>query len=268
MSSKIKGSYYLKSTRIQKSQIAHQPPHYREVWDLLIRDSSHTGKREKGITVERGQCLKSYKNIQDDLHWMVGYRKHTYSINSIKNAVRWLKNKKMIKTKPTPTVTPTATPLALLITVIKLHKYQNPANYEYTYDYTHEIPNASADDIDKNSLIIYDYYIKKVRPYHKSKIRAIANIKRYLKKFDAKSLSIAVANYAKVVNAENRPSDLRKDPANFFGIREKFFIDYLPENFKRNGMFVNNKITYQELDLKKIYDNPVRKERKEIKGGV
>jgi len=248
---KIKGSYYLKSTQIQKSKIAHQPPHYREIWDLLIRDSAHNGKKEK-----RGQCLKSYKDIQDDLHWMVGYRKMVYDINSIKNAIRWLKKNRMIKTM----VTPTNTRSDLLITVIKLNKYQNPANYEYVHDYTKndEFKNdVSTDKKEENALIIYDYYIKKVRPYHKSKQRALDNIKRYLKKYTPKNLAIAASNYAIVVNTENRKADHKKDPANFFGIREKFFIDYLPKNFKKSEL--DKQITYPELDITKIYDNPKSK---------
>jgi hypothetical protein len=251
--SKIKGSYYLKSTQMQKSKVAHQPPHYREIWDLLIRDSTHNGKRERGLIIERGQCVKSYKDIQNDLHWKVGYRKHVYPINSVKNAIRWLKNKRMIKTMATSTVTHHA----MLITVIKLNKYQNPANYEYTHDYSIDNKpenNMSTDKKTENALIIYDYYIKKIQPYHKSKQRALNNIRRYLKKYTPKNLAITVSNYAIIVNTENREAEHRKDPANFFGIREKFFVDYLPGNFKMPEL--NKQTIYPELDITKIYDNP------------
>ena len=42
---KIKGGYYIKARQIQDSEIAHSPPHFREIWDWLIKEANHKDKK-------------------------------------------------------------------------------------------------------------------------------------------------------------------------------------------------------------------------------
>lgn len=77
---------------------------------------------------------------------------------------------------------------------------------------------------------IYDFYIDKIGPVQKSKQRAIENISSHLNEFLFENLKQSILNY-KTITFERDPN-YRKDPANFFSKREKFFVDYLPDNFQ------------------------------------
>lgn len=77
---------------------------------------------------------------------------------------------------------------------------------------------------------VYDYYISKINPLQKSSKRALKNIQYWLKTFTAEELQKAADNYFTI--AQNRESDKRKDPANFYGKQDEYFKDYLPEIFK------------------------------------
>lgn len=88
-------------------------------------------------------------------------------------------------------------------------------------------------DTDTNTDIetdLYLFYIKIILPKQKSKYRALINIKYYLKNYSYEDLIKAIENY-KIICVEYDP-EYRKDPANFFGKKDKFFIDYLKENFE------------------------------------
>lgn len=88
--------------------------------------------------------------------------------------------------------------------------------------------NQQTDQQKENSQKLYYFYLEKIEPIRKTKIRTIANILRHAKKYSFKDLARAVANYKTVM-----PRDItyRKDPANFFGVNEPYFKDFLPENF-------------------------------------
>jgi hypothetical protein len=75
----IKGGYYLKARCIEDSDIAHAPPHVREIWDYLLRTVNYKDKKTNGIIIKRGQTMRSYSDIQEALSWKVGWRKMTYS---------------------------------------------------------------------------------------------------------------------------------------------------------------------------------------------
>lgn len=94
---KIKGGYFIKAKRIQESEIAHAPPHVREMWDWFILKANW--KEENGI--DRGQLRVSYKDIQDGLHWMAGWRKMTYSKWDCEKAMKWLLKATMVTTRKT-----------------------------------------------------------------------------------------------------------------------------------------------------------------------
>jgi len=122
---KIEGGYYIKARRIQESEIAHAPPHVREIWDWLILNALW----KDGRFLKRGQVLATYGDIRDGLHWMVGYRKMTYSKNNCETAMNWLMAHTMVHT--------TKTTRGLIISIVNFAKYQDFDNYEpYNETYT------------------------------------------------------------------------------------------------------------------------------------
>lgn len=119
---RIPNGYYIKARRIEQSEIAHAAPCIREIFDYLIRHANRSEKMASGTLIRRGQCMRSYHDIQEGLHWMVGYRKETYSKTQCENALKWLTNKLMITTAKTTR--------GLIITVCNYDTYQSPKNYE------------------------------------------------------------------------------------------------------------------------------------------
>lgn len=134
---KIEGGYYLKARKTQKSDIATKPPHFREIWDWLQKESNHEDKDQ----FKRGQCVRSYKDIQDGLKWYVGWRKKTYSKNDCESAMKWLKDHTMIHTEKTTR--------GMVITILNYDYYQTPENYTEAYK-KHTRSIQTADTINKN----------------------------------------------------------------------------------------------------------------------
>ena len=144
MNTKIKGGYYIKARRIQESEIAHSPPHVREIWDWLLREANHKDVTKHGQTFKRGQVIATYSEIQDALHWMIGWRKMTYSKWDCEKAMKVLVKATMITTRKTTR--------GMIITLLNYDKYQNPENYEsHTSDHTIATRKPqSTDTINKN----------------------------------------------------------------------------------------------------------------------
>lgn len=136
----IEGGYYIKARRIQESEIAHAPPHVREIWDWLLLQANH---KDNG-KFKRGQCLRSYRDIQEGLHWMVGWRKMTYS--------KWDCEEAMKKLRSLGNITTRKTTRGLIIQIVKYDYYQNPSNYEHHNGDHNEHHNApqSRHTINKN----------------------------------------------------------------------------------------------------------------------
>lgn len=118
----IQGGYYLKARKIQESEIAHAPPHIREVWDHLLMVANHKGKTVHGRYIKRGQTFRSYKEIQDALHWMVGFRRESYTQAQLETSMKYLRKHEMITT--------VRTTRGLIITILNYDTFQNPRNYE------------------------------------------------------------------------------------------------------------------------------------------
>ena len=94
----IKGGYYIKARIIQESKIAHMPPYVREIWDWLLMNANHKDKKYNGFIVERGQLFRTYKDVREGLHWMIGYRKMMYNENQTKKGMKALRDALMIAT--------------------------------------------------------------------------------------------------------------------------------------------------------------------------
>ena len=114
----IKGGYYIKARKIQDSEIAHSAPCIREIWDWILKEANHQDTR----ICNRGECVRSYKDIQNGLAWYIGWRKMTYTKHDCENTMKWLRKHTMVTTKKTTR--------GIIITVLNYDYYQNPKNYE------------------------------------------------------------------------------------------------------------------------------------------
>jgi hypothetical protein len=155
---KIPGGYYIKARQIKDSWIAHAAPVVREVWDYLLREANHNDKKYNGFVISRGQLFRSYRDIRDDLSWMVGARKVRYSENQMKHTMKLLRINLMI--------TLSSQPRGNLITILNYDKFQNPKNYESTSEQSGESTsdqpriNQSSTAINKN-----DKELNNILPY-------------------------------------------------------------------------------------------------------
>lgn len=120
--SKIPGGYYIKARKIQNSKVMIKPPYFRDIWDYLIREANHKTRIVYGRKIKRGQLLRSFKRIINDLSWYVGYRKESYKKWQCEKSMKWLTKQQMITTMRTTR--------GLLITICNYEFYQNPKNYE------------------------------------------------------------------------------------------------------------------------------------------
>jgi hypothetical protein len=118
MNEPIRGGYYLKARCIEQSDIAHAPPHAREVFDYFLRKALW----RDGNKLQRGQWLTSYKAIQDDLQWYVGNRPERYKRHQIETAVKLLTKAGAITTARTTR--------GMIVTVCNYERFQTSDNYE------------------------------------------------------------------------------------------------------------------------------------------
>lgn len=138
----------MKARQIEQSAVAHMPPCTREVWDYLLANANHVDRKYLGFTIKRGQLFRSYSEIREALHWMIGWRKMTYNESQMKRAMKNLREALMIDTQKEPR--------GVLITVLNYGAYQNPKNYEETKESATErsidepLTNHSRPSINKN----------------------------------------------------------------------------------------------------------------------
>lgn len=136
----IKGGYYIKARKIQESEIAHASPSVREIWDWLLQQANH----KTNNVCERGQCVRTYKDIMEGLAWYAGWRKESYSKSDCENAMKFLRSRSMITTRKTTR--------GLVITIVNYGIYQNPKNYESHTEYSteYQTPPQHTATINKN----------------------------------------------------------------------------------------------------------------------
>ena len=106
-----------------------------------------------------------------------------------------------------------------LITILNWRQYQQDG-----------LSNKESEELKGNALILYNFYLERIMPSRKTKVRAISNILKHSKKYSFKDMSKAINNYRPT--AISYDSEFRKDPANFFSINEPYFKAFLPGAFK------------------------------------
>jgi len=84
-----------------------------------------------------------------------------------------------------------------------------------------------SEKIKERAESIYTFYLRKIKPDRKTKGRAISNILKHFKRFSVDDLKSAVLNY--MSQAIYYKPQFRKDPANFFGVNEPYFKDFIPK---------------------------------------
>jgi hypothetical protein len=72
--------------------------------------------------INRGEVFTNYAKIQDDLHWMIGYKRVTYKKHHVEKAMKYLRKATMVATRKTTR--------GLHITVCNYEYYNNIKNYE------------------------------------------------------------------------------------------------------------------------------------------
>jgi len=117
-SKRIPNGYILKARCIEDSAIAHAPPHVRDIWDYLLRKAFW----KDGKYLKRGELSTSYREIQEDLHWKIGWRKEQFTDSQCENAMKYLKKAGMIATRRTTH--------GFIISVCNYCRFQDPENYE------------------------------------------------------------------------------------------------------------------------------------------
>ena len=152
---KIKGGYYIKSRCIQESAISIMPPCTREVWDWLLKEASHEPIEMYNHKLERGQCLRSYSDIQEGLAWKIGYIKCKYSKGQIKVSLAALRRATMVDTRKNTH--------GLIITILNYDRYQNQNNYARHTDRHNAMHTARHDYIYKQETINNNKDIKTSR---------------------------------------------------------------------------------------------------------
>ena len=211
----IKGGYYVKARRIQESEIAHATPCIREVWDWLIMQCNHVPKKTCGTIIDRGQCLRSIRDIQDGLSWKSGYRKETYSKSQVEYALNWLRRGGygLIAGDhtDTPMVTTRKTTRGMIITVCNYDYYQRPENYEHNngQDNGATTVQQASDTINKNDknvknekkeyiyVKIFDFYESVMGTVIKKTSARKNKIKLRLKTFTESEIIQAIENVSK-----------------------------------------------------------------------
>lgn len=108
---------YILMPRHTPDDIRHAAPCTREVCFYLIRKANFADSKD----LKRGQLIRSYGEIQEDLAWKWGNGQGTYSLNQIRGAFATLKKIGVIRTKKRIR--------SILITVCNYDLYQNPKSY-------------------------------------------------------------------------------------------------------------------------------------------
>lgn len=114
----------MKARQIQESTVNQAPPCVREIWDYLLRECNHVDRKVSGRIIKRGQCVRTYEDIRQALHWHIGWRKTMYTKHQVEFSMKFLRSRGMIATQKTTR--------GLIITVVKYDYYQNPVNYKQT----------------------------------------------------------------------------------------------------------------------------------------
>jgi hypothetical protein len=198
-----------------------------KLWCLCLMKASHKEHtvlvEATPVTLKPGQFITGRYSLWEDYHqWHLlkrkPRRKPTPSAKTVRRWLLTLQNMQMLSIKKTNKYS--------IISITNWKQYQQNVQQA-----SNRCPTGvHKQEINKNVKEIYVAYLKHIQPLRKSKKRALNNIERHLKKNSIGSLLEAIKNYATTLKGTQ--PQFRKDPANFFGINEPYFIDFLPDSFE------------------------------------
>lgn len=246
---KINGGYYMKARCIQNSEISIMPPYIREIWDWLLKEANHSDKKSNGSSIKRGQLIRTFKDIQEGLKWMIGYRKMTYKKWQCENSMRFLRKQGMVTTMKTTR--------GMLITICNYSLYQDPKNYESnTRAVTKTTVNKQlTDTINKNDknvnneknviTNIYNYWNKQKIIVHRNIDKHKSAIRIALKDYSEEEIITTITNYKNILDDGNYILDKKWELSEFLRRKIDRFLDLkiakdFYKNYKkgdRNGKF-------------------------------
>ncbi len=118
---KIDNGYVLQSRNIFDHEIFNDRDLFR-FFSLLIGKASHSGYRIANKNIQRGQWLRSYRKLSEDLRYVESNTVKEYPLSRIKRMIDKLKTDGMIATYETD--------LGTMFKIINYEVYQNPESYQ------------------------------------------------------------------------------------------------------------------------------------------
>jgi hypothetical protein len=240
----ITGGGFMVARKIFQSEIWLKPPLYLKTWFWAIGRASFADHEKNGQTYQRGEFVTTYDEIIKATAYYYNRQHVAPTIKQIRIILKWLESERMIRVKPikdserpagTDPRVRTRAYVGIKVSVVNYSSYQTPENYKGRHRGRPSVQlghnNNNGTIMDTNiSADLYAFYLQEISPQQKTRQRALANISHHLKKYPAEDLRQSILNYQSV--ASSREPHFRKDPSNFFGKREKYFIDFLRDNFE------------------------------------
>ncbi len=119
----IGGGYVRVARKLKESAIWSQDPHYLRLWTYLMLSARWDEKpvQKGGVTIGRGQVLKSFRRIADENEWTENRALKRWSPSRVKRMLDWLRENEMVSLH--------GTELGTLITISNFNDYQDPETY-------------------------------------------------------------------------------------------------------------------------------------------
>jgi hypothetical protein len=120
---RIAGGYIRVARRLKDSSIWSQDPHHLRLWTYLLLSARWDEKpiQKGGVTIGRGQVLKSFRRIADENEWTENRALKKWSPSRVKRMLDWLSENEMVSLH--------GTELGTLITISNFNDYQDPETY-------------------------------------------------------------------------------------------------------------------------------------------
>ena len=221
-------SFFKLDRKIFDSDIWTQPVELRLFVYLIgqarFKHEPNTKYKNKGVVIKRGQYLRSYRKLQDDLEYIENNALKTYSLSRIKTAIDRLKKQDRIKTKNTQ--------LGTLFTICNYAEYQR--NYkeknkgqnaektvsersengvrtesERSENNTKNVKNVKNDNNDINIYAdeiekVYNCWIKHLSDVNEARLtkKQKKTILTKIKKWSADDIIAAIKNYNEVYRSD------------------------------------------------------------------
>lgn len=167
------------------------------------------GVRIGGIKIQRGQFLRSYRNLSKDLEYVENKSVKTYSVSVIKRKVDSLVKENRLKIEETE--------LGTLFTVVNYEEYQGFQRYSrknveqcWNSDGTvleqqRNNNNKDIKDIKDNDIYIpvFEHWnSKEIIVHRKANAKMISHINARLEDYDLESVLEAIDNYKTIVDSD------------------------------------------------------------------